>query len=402
MSVRINELHELRLKAITEARAILDQPELTDEQSIEADKLMDAADGYSKDIQRIERAESAQKNAESFLDSKQENRRIPDTKIEQAKQGNGDGEGRASDQYRKSFQSYLRRGSNGIISDEVRALQVGTTTEGGFLVPDEFANQLVMALENQNIVRGLANVIQSTSGTMDIPVASAHGVATWTAEEAALTASDETFAQVQLSAYKADTIILVSSELVNDSAFNLEAYLVSEFARRIGALEEAAFVNGDGSAKPTGITDGALHTVDAASATAITSDEIIDVFHALGRPYRNKATWMMADATAKLLRKLKDGDSQYLWQPGLQAGVSDVLLGRPVAISDDCEAATALLKPILFGDISYYWIADRSGRTFQRLNELYAANDQIGFKATQRVDGKLTLAAAVEALQMAA
>jgi len=124
----------------------------------------------------------------------------------------------------------------------------------------------------------------------------------------------------------------------------------------------------------------------------------MDLYHSLGRSYRRRATFMLADATALAIRKLKDGDSQYMWQPGLQAGQPDRLLGRPVEISDSMPAMTTGLKSVLFADFSYYWIGDRTATVVQRLDELYAATGQVGYRAFKRVDGKLTLAAAAKHL----
>ena len=197
-------------------------------------------------------------------------------------------------------------------------------------------------------------------------------------------------------------MIKVSEELLNDSAFDLESYISREFARRIGAREEDSFFNGDGTGKPLGIlatNGGAEIGVTAASATAITADEVIDLFYSLKSPYRKKAVWVLNDATIKAIRKLKDNNNQYLWQPSLVAGTPDTILGRPVVTSAYMPTAAAGAKTIAFGDFSYYWIADRQGRSFKRLNELYAANGQVGFLGSQRVDGKLVLPEAIKVLQ---
>ena len=150
----------------------------------------------------------------------------------------------------------------------------------------------------------------------------------------------------------------------------------------------------DADARAAGVT--------AAGTAAITSDELIDLYHSLKPQYRGSAVWTMEDATAKIIRKLKDGDSQYLWQPGLQAGEPDRLLGRPVRVTDGMPAAAAGAVSVLFGDFSHYMIADRAGVSMQRLNELYAANGQIGFKAFKRTEGKLVLAESVKKLTQAA
>ena len=395
--MKSTELREKRMGLVVQARKLLDAAEaegraLTAEEREQYDRIMADVDGLTATIERMERI--------SELEARMSEPASPPIKPEPVEQRSGRPTG--APEYRDAFWRTMRHTRNILEPHEFRALQVGTDSEGGYLVPDEFAKTLVQALNEANIMRTLATVISTTSGTMEIPVVSSHGSAAWTAEEAAYTESDEAFSQVTLGAHKAATIIKVSEELLRDSAFDLEGYLASEFARRIGALEEAAFVNGDGSGKPTGVVGGSTLGVTAASASAITSDELIDLYHSLGRQYRQRAVFLMADGTAKVIRKLKDGDNQYLWQPGLQAGQPDTLLGRPVQVSSSMPTIAANAKVILFGDMSYYWIADRQGIVFQRLNELYAANGQVGFRAYERVDGKLTLATAVYHLKMAA
>jgi len=313
----------------------------------------------------------------------------------------GDLSFRNSAEYKDALDVMLRRGSAGILDPRIHnALQVGTNSEGGYVVPQEFETTLLAALQDINEVRQWCSVI-STSSQHHIPVESTLGAAAWTAEEAAFNESDAAFNRVTLNDYKATTIIKVSEELLKDSMFDMQGYLATNFGKRFGILEEAAFVNGDGSSKPTGIVPGASAGVTAAGAAAITAAELIDLYHALGRPYRKNAVWLMADATAKLIRKLADTTGQYLWQPGLQAGMPDTLLGRPVIVSNSMPAATTGLKSVAFGDLSYYTIADRQGVTVQRLNELYAATGQVGFRAFKRVDAKVTLSAAIKVLTQA-
>ena len=135
-----------------------------------------------------------------------------------------------------------------------------------------------------------------------------------------------------------------------------------------------------------------------ASATAITMDEVIDLFYSLRSPYRKRAVFLVNDSTVKAIRKLKNGNGDYLWQPSVTVGSPDMLLGRPVYTSAYMPAIAAGAKSILFGDMGYYWVADREGRSFKRLNELYAATGQVGFLASERVDGKLILPEAVKVL----
>ena len=285
------------------------------------------------------------------------------------------------------------------------ALQEGTDSEGGYLVPDEFERTLVKALEEENIFRKLAKIIQTSNGDRKIPVVTTHGSASWLDEEELVPESDEVFGQTSLSAYKLGTFIKVSDELLNDSVFDLESYISSEFARRIGHKEEEAFFTGDGSGKPTGFfaaSGGADVGITSAAAAALTADELIDLFYSLRSPYRKNAVWVMNDSTVKAVRKLKDGNGQYLWQPALTAGTPDTILNRPIYTSSYVPAIAAGAKTIAFGDFGYYWIADRQGRSFKRLNELFATTGQVGFMATQRVDGKLILPEAIKVLQQKA
>ena len=260
-------------------------------------------------------------------------------------------------------------------------------------------------MEEENIFRTLAKVITTASGDRKIPVVATKGTASWIDEEGAVPESDDSFGQVSISAYKLGTMLKVSEELLNDSIFNLEAYIAKEFARRIGAKEEEAFFIGDGNGKPTGIfnaTGGAQDGITAASATAITVDEIMDLFYSLKSPYRKSATFILNDATVKAIRKLKDGNGNYIWQPSITAGTPDTILNRPVKTSAYVPNIAAGAKTIAFGDFSYYWVADRQGRSFKRLNELYATTGQVGFMATQRVDGKLILPEAIKTLKQKA
>lgn len=322
------------------------------------------------------------------------------------KPNNGMGEtkeGRASDEYKKAFWNVMR--TKNPKSEVFNSLSIGDDTEGGYLVPDEFERTLIQTLEEENIFRKLAKVIQTSSGDKKIPVVVTKGTASWLDEGEEYEESDSVFGQTSIGAYKLGTMIKVSDELLNDSIFNIESYISTEFARRIGAKEEEAFLVGDGIGKPTGIfnaTGGAELGITAGSATAITADEIIDLVYSLKAPYRKNASFIMNDATIKAIRKLKDGQGQYLWQPSLTAGTPDTLLNRPVYTSAYAPILEAGAKTIAFGDFGYYWIADRQGRSFKRLNELFATSGQVGFLGSQRVDGKLILPEAIKVLQQKA
>lgn len=278
---------------------------------------------------------------------------------------------------------------------ERRALEGGVAAEGGNLIPNEWMTRMIEALDEPFIMRGRASVFMTTSGTINLPSVTTKGTAAWTDEEAAYTEDDPAFGNLQFSAYKAARIIKISDELLQDNQYDLEGWIQQEFTRSVGALEETAFVNGDGTAKPTGVVQGSTAGPTAASNATIAADEIYDLFHSLPRAHRPRATWVMADGTIKVVRKLKDTTNQYLWQPGMRLGEPDLLLGRPVEASPDMPAIATVAKSVIFGDLSYYYIQDRAGISIQRLNELYAANGQVGFRIQKRTDGKLALATAV-------
>ena len=308
--------------------------------------------------------------------------------------------GRASNAYKDAFWQGMRSKNPYVVQD---ALHIGTDSEGGFLVPDEFERTLVESLKEENIFRSLAKVIQTSSGDRKIPIAATKGTASWIDEEGAIPESDDTFGLVSIGAYKLATMIKVSEELLNDAFFNLPQYIAKEFARRIGAKEEEAFFIGDGVGKPTGIFNetGGGEIGVTAGAAAIKVDDVMDLFYSLKAPYRKKAVFLTNDSTVKAIRKLKDSNGQYLWQPSLTAGEPDRILNRPIKTSSYVpQIGETGSKVMAFGDFGYYWIADRQGRSLQRLNELFATTGQVGFKATQRVDGKIILPEAVKILQM--
>jgi len=251
-------------------------------------------------------------------------------------------------------------------------------------------------------MRQLSRVITTSSGELHIPVVASTGTASWVAEGNEIPLSDGTFGQVILTAYKIGTMIKVTHELLKDSAFPIDSFLAQDFGRRMGQLEEEAFVAGDGINKPTGFLTSAPVGKVVGSPTALSFDDVMDLYRKLRSPYRNKAVFVANDLTIGALQKLKDNNGQYLWKPALTMGEPDTILGRPVYVSSFMPAIGPEAKVLAFGDFSYYWIGDRTGRTFERLNELFAQTDQVGFKATQRVDGKLVLPEAIQVMQMGA
>ncbi|MBO5318968.1 MAG: phage major capsid protein [Ruminococcus sp.] len=391
----IQELREKRAKAWDTARDFLDSKRnasgvLSEEDSKTYDALEAEVVNLGKEIKRMERME--QIDAEMNAPTSTPVVSTPGAHIDAPEK-----RGTASAEYTAAFWNNIR---NRNFADVRNALQIGEDTEGGYLVPDEFEKKLISALEEENVFRPLATKIQTSSGDRKIPVITQKGEATWMEEEEAYTLSDDAFGQIALSAYKVGTAIKISEELLNDSVFDLPSYIAKEFARRIGTKEEEAFLIGDGKGKPTGIfaaTGGAENGATTTGA-AITFDDVIELFYSLKSPYRKKAVWILNEQTVKALRKIKDNTGNFIWQPSVSAGLPDTILNRPYVTSVYAPTIAAGAKAIAFGNYSYYWIADRQGRSLKRLNELFAMNGQVGFLASQRVDGKLILPEAVKTL----
>lgn len=391
----IQELREKRNKAWDTARDFLDSKRnasgvLSEEDSKTYDALEAEVVNLGKEIKRLERQE--QIDAEMNAPTSTPVVSTPGAHIDAPEK-----KGTASAEYTAAFWNNIR---NRNFADVRNALQIGEDSEGGYLCPDEFERKLISALEEENVFRPLATKIQTSSGDRKIPVITQKGEAVWMEEEEAYTLSDDAFGQIALSAYKVGTAIKISEELLNDSVFDLPSYIAKEFARRIGTKEEEAFLIGDGKGKPTGIfaaTGGAENGATTTGA-AITFDDVIELFYSLKSPYRKKAVWILNEQTVKALRKIKDNTGNFIWQPSVSAGLPDTILNRPYVTSVYAPTIAAGAKAIAFGDYSYYWIADRQGRSLKRLNELFAMNGQVGFLASQRVDGKLILPEAVKTL----
>ena len=399
MATTINELRAKRAQAWEGAKAFLESHRnekgfLSAEDDAAYTRMEQDIDALGKEIKRLERqheidAELNRPTSQPITEKPAAAAGIADTK-----------QGRKSDEYKTAFWNMMR--SKAVTPDVLNVLQIGTDADGGYLAPDEFEHTLITALEEENIFRKFARTLQTNSGDRLIPVVSSHGKAEWMDENALVPESDDKFAQMSVSAYKLGTFIKVSDELLNDAAFDIPNYIATEFARRMGAKEEEAFFVGDGVKKPTGIfaDEGGADVGVTLGSAAITADSLIDLFYSLRAPYRRNAVWIMNDSTVKAIRKLKDKNDQYLWQTALTAGTPDTILNRPIYTSPYVPEIANGNKVMMFGDLKYYWVVDRQGRSFKRLNELFATTGQVGFMTTQRVDGKLTLSEAIKVMQV--
>ena len=386
--MNILELYEKRVKAWEAAKAFLDSHtdkdgKLSEEDAAAYDKMEKEVMDYTKSIERLQRQEA--------LDNKLNQPTTSPVKNNPSKP-KGKGGFRATDEYKSSMLTALRTNFRQV-SD---VLEEGNDANGGYLVPEEYDRRLIDVLDEENIMRTLGTTI-TTSGEHKINIAAA----AWIEEGAAIQFSDATFGQKLLDAHKLHVAIKITDELLYDNAFNLENYIITQFGKALANAEEDAFLNGDGTGKPKGLFQDAEVGVTT-SAASITADNIIELVYSLKRPYRKNASFIMNDQTIAALRKLKDNNNNYIWQPSYQAGEPDRLLGYTLHTSAFAPKQAAGAKAIAFGDFSYYNIGDRGVRSLQELKELFAGNGMVGYLMKERVDGLLVLPEAVKCLQIKA
>lgn len=383
----IMELREKRNKALDAAKAFLeshrtDKGVLSMEDDATYTKMEADIDALTNEIHRLERQEQREaemsKPINTPLTSKPSGSMAPEKK------------GRASDAYKEGMLTALRTNFRQVSN----ILQEGVDADGGYLVPEEYDNRLIKVLNDENIMRKLGHKI-TTSGDHKINIASTEPAAAWIEEGGALQFSDAHFSQILLDAHKLHVAIKVTEELLYDSAFNLENYIIDEFGKALSNAEEDAFLNGTGVGQPLGLFAATGGGTVYKTVTKFTADDIMNLVYALKRPYRKNSAFIMNDQTIATIRTFKDNNGAYMWQPSYQAGEPDKLLGYPVYTSP-----FAPTDAIAFGDYSYYNIGDRGTRSFKQLTELFAGNGMIGFVAKERVDGKLILPEAVQILKV--
>lgn len=394
--MNLKDLITKRATAWEAAKTFLDAHQgenglMSGEDSETYDRMEKEVTDYTREIERLTRQKEIDDELNKPMASPLTER--PGAGAELAKTG------RASDAYRKAALQAMRTGFHQV-SD---ILQEGVDTDGGYLVPEEWDKRLIDVLNEENIMRGLATKIK-TSGEHKINIAATKPTAAWIEEGGELQFTDAKFGQKILDAHKLHVAIKITEELLYDNAFNLEAYITTQFGKALANAEEDAFLNGDGTGKPVGLfheTKGG-ETAITLSGTKIVSDDVLNLIYKLKRPYRQKASFIMNDQTLADLRKLKDNNGAYLWQPSYQAGEPDRLCGYGIHTSAFAPTVEAGKPVMAFGDYSYYNIGDRGSRSFQPLRELFAGNGMIGYVAKERVDGLLILPEAVQVMKAGA
>lgn len=386
---KILEMRENRKKAWEAAKAFVETKRdkdglLSEEDAKTYAEMEKKVQAYAAEIERMEQMETMEAEMNRPVNTPIVTKPVSDKQMPEKK-------GRAADAYKAAMLDALRSGFKRVSN----VLQEGVDTDGGYLVPEEYDNRLIDVLDEENIMRKLGTRI-TTSGEHKINIAATKPAASWIEEGGALSFGDATFDQILMDAHKLHVAIKVTEELLYDNAFGLENYIITQFGKALANAEEDAFLNGDGVGKPLGLfaASGGGQIAETLTA-AIKADDIINLVYALKRPYRKNASFIMNDKNIAAIRKLKDNNGAYIWQPSAQAGEPDRLFGYPVHTS-----AYAPEDAIAFGDYKYYNIGDRGTRSFKQLTELFAGNGMIGYVAKERVDGKLILPEAVQILKL--
>lgn len=412
------ELRERRAALATEQRALVDLAESEDRaMTAEENEKFERIEGDIVDMRsRIDRMEATELREAEFAGEVRGD----------AGAGRGSDEGRgrvafgrdepdtdARRAYDAAFRSFLRYGANRLTPDERRALQpgyqtidgsdvddeasrralaVGTDSAGGYAVAEGFANRLEVTRLAWSGMRKSRATIMTTGNGAEFPIPTMNDTGNegeLLGENSAAAAADPTFGEIRMLSYMySSKVVLVSRQMLQDSAFDVEGFLADALGVRLGRKTNDDFTNGDNSSKPQGVINAAS-ALTAASATAITHDELLELKHAVDPAYRENAQWMFLDSTLLLLKKLKDSQGRPLWQAGIAVGEPDTIDGDSYIVNQKMPAATTGLKSVVYGDFSKYIIRDVGAPILLRLEERYAEKLQVGFLAFQRHDGRI-------------
>lgn len=402
MSKKLMELRDQRGKAIADARAIVDKADaekrgMTGEEQASYDKAMADEKRFKEELDREERLLDAERSISANLE---EQRQLNPEGVDVEKR-------------MVIFRKFLTGGHQSLTSDEVRALTAGTDTSGGFLAaPETFVNTLIAAVKNKVFIRQQATVIP-------VPNAVSLGAPSldndvddgdWTPEIKAV--AEDTglaFGKRKLEPHMVSKLVKISNELMRVAAMNPESIVMDRLAYKFGITEEKAFLLGSGAQQPLGVFTASNDGISTArdintgnTSTALTFDGLIAAKYALKAQYQDKASWIFHRDAISKIAQLKDSYGRYLWMPSVITGQPDTILGKPVFMSEYVPNTFTTGKYVgMIADFSFYWIADAYDMAIQRLNELYAVNNQVGFIARKSTDGMPVLAEAFARVTLA-
>lgn len=268
---------------------------------------------------------------------------------------------------------------------------------GGYALPSGSNEKLQKAITQESLFRNMATVIKAYNGASRIFAKDCSDIAAWVPEGGSIPLQDgvNDFTRYAVDSHKLAVFVKLDDDFVHDAAFSLEDYLTERLAKNLAKSEDKGFVLGTGEHMPFGILDDTAGAKTGVTTSALCFDDVLRLYHSLDKEYRKNAVWLMNDETALTLRMVKDSAGNYLWNPS-----DNTILGKPVVISYDIPSVGAGAKPIVFGDFSYYWIIDRSPVSIQALKELFVTLDQVGYLATEFLDGKLIRRDALKALKI--
>lgn len=418
MNERLRKLLEERARAwndVQDIRARLEREnrDLNEDEDVALTRALDEVDRLSRQIADEERAG---RHEEAFSGDSGDNSDLAANRSA--------GEATVTDRYAEAFEAWTRsldgmagldaehrqilRGG-GVDTQELRALGIGANAAGGFTVPQAFRNELIAQMSAFGGMLDVSQVLRTDGGAKLVwpTMNDTANEGRILAENTVAPQTDVVFGQADLDAfmYTSDAV-LVSFQLLNDSAIDVEEVLRAALAERIGRIWNRHFTVGTGTGQPDGIVTGAPVGKQGAvgQTTTVTFDDLLDVIHAVDPAYRSTGVgWMLGDAAMKAIRKLKDSQNRPLWEPSVQAGVAETLLGYPITINQHMPAPAASAKSILFGNFrAAYVIRIVNDFGLLRLNERYADALQVGFLGYARADGTLQNASAVRAYQHSA
>ncbi|RWP06715.1 phage major capsid protein [Mesorhizobium sp.] len=310
---------------------------------------------------------------------------------------------------RKAFKSFLKYGPERMPGEEAKALVVSDDTRGGYLAPAEFQAEVIKNIVLISPVRQAARVGSTASGSVILPKRTGTPTAVWVGETETRTGTESAYGQVEIPVWESAAYVDVSLQLLEDAAVDVESEVAMDLAEEFARLEGVAFVSGDGFKKPTGfMTDAGIPFTVSGSAAVIADADgqangLIDLMYALKPAYRANGVWMANGTTIAAIRKMKDGDKNYVWQPSIQAGEPATILGRPIIETPDMPDIAAGTFPIAFGDFNKaYRVYDRVGMSILRDPYSLATTGKVRFHARRRVGGGVTQSEALRKLKVSA
>ncbi|QND48109.1 phage major capsid protein [Rhizobium lusitanum] len=311
---------------------------------------------------------------------------------------------------RKAFASFLKFGEQRMPADEAKALVVADDTRGGYLAPAEFSTEIIKNIVEFSPVRQAARVGSTAASSVILPKRTGTPTANWVGETETRTGTESAYGQIEISIHEMAAFVDVSVQLLEDAAVNVESEVAMDLGEEFGRLEGISFISGDGTKKPLGFMTAGQGIVEVVSGSASSiadadgqANSLITALYDLPAAYRSKAVFMMNGTTLGSVRKLKDANKNYLWQPGIQAGEPGTILGRPVIEAPDMPDEGAGLFPIILGDFNAaYRIYDRVAMSILRDPYSLATTGKVRFHARRRVGGGLVKAEALRKIKCAA